>query len=83
MAENTIEIWWTSLPISEKERIAKKGLTKAAGGAEVEAGAYTYPHCTAWWNNQTEENKQKIYIHCVNRHGDELKEWDNANPYGD
>lgn len=83
MADNTIEIWWTSLPIAEKERIAKKGLTKAANGAEVEESAYTYPHCTVWWNNQPAENKQKIYIHCVNRHGDSLKEWDSANPYGD
>ena len=26
-----LEIWWSSLPISEKERIALKGLRKAGG----------------------------------------------------
>ena len=24
-----LEVWWSSLPVSEKERIARKGLAKA------------------------------------------------------
>lgn len=66
-------IWWSSLPISEKERIAKKG-----SGSEI-----LYPACTAWWQGLEDKTKQKIYAHCVARHGDELKEWKEGNPYGD
>ena len=28
MESRELEIWWSSLPISEKERIARKGLSK-------------------------------------------------------
>jgi hypothetical protein len=68
-----LEIWWSSLPISEKERIARKG-----NAAEV-----TYPGCTRWWQALDAKRKESIYAHCVARHGDELKEWKEGNPYGD
>lgn len=75
-----LELWWSSLPIAEKERIARKALKK--GGINDES-LVVYPACTSWWNSLEEERKLKIYTHCVARHGDELRPWDEANPYGD
>jgi len=75
MTERELQVWWSSLPISEKERIALKG-----SGDETQA---QYPACTAWWNNLDMERQKKIYQHCVARHGDELREWKEGNPYGD
>jgi hypothetical protein len=75
MTERDLQVWWSSLPISEKERIARKG-----SGDETQA---QYPACTAWWNNLDMERQKKIYQHCVARHGDELREWKEGNPYGD
>jgi len=68
-----LEVWWSSLPINEKERIARKG-----NAPEVE-----YPACTRWWQALDPKTKEKIYAHCVAMHGDELKEWKEGNPYGD
>ncbi|MBQ9185698.1 MAG: hypothetical protein IJ151_09555 [Bacteroidales bacterium] len=79
---NEIEIWWTSLPITEKERIARKGLSKS-GRVAVDEADVLYPACTRWWNSLESSRKVKIHDHCVLKHGDELKEWDEANPYGD
>ena len=73
MTVRDLEVWWSSLPISEKERIARKG-----SGVEQ-----TYPACTAWWNGLDIARQEKIYTHCVARHGDELREWKECNPYGD
>ena len=75
MTKRELQVWWSSLPISEKERIARKG---AGEGAQVQ-----YPACTVWWNGLDEARQEKIYLHCVTRHGDELKEWKEGNPYGD
>jgi len=75
MTERDLQVWWSSLPINEKERIALKG-----SGDESKA---QYPACTAWWNTLDMERKTKIYTHCVARHGDELREWKEGNPYGD
>ena len=83
MKEVDLEIWWSSLAIKEKERIARKGLTKASPDGKIDESLVQYPGCTRWWESLDEERKHKIYAHCVNRHGDELKEWDDANPYGD
>lgn len=74
-----LEIWWSSLPVSEKERIARKGVAKGEGKPEDAV----YPACTAWWNALGEDRKAAIYRHCVIAHGDELKEWREENPYGD
>ena len=76
-----LENWWASLPVSEKERIARKGLKKADPNAD-EAQAL-YPACTVWWNALDEGRKVFIYRHCVQVHGDELREWKEQNPYGD
>lgn len=75
-----LEIWWSSLPIREKERIARKGLAKA--GKEDET-LVLYPACTCWWQSLDPKRKESIYAHCVAKHGDELKEWKEGNPYGD
>lgn len=75
-----MELWWSSLPIAEKERIALKGLQKAGDPDQSKA---TYPACTTWWNSLAEATKTSIYSHCVAAHGDELKEWREEKPYGD
>ncbi len=74
-----LELWWSSLPINEKERIARKGIAKGEGDVKDA----TYPACTAWWNSVEEKRKLYIYNHCVAAHGDQLKEWREENPYGD
>lgn len=79
MEKVDFEIWWSSLPVAEKERIARKGISKT-GGDPAQAG---YPACTAWWNGLEEDRKAFIYRHCVAAHGDELREWREENPYGD
>ena len=78
-----IDIWWSALKISEKERIARKGLMKETGKEEVDEEKVRYPACTTWWNGLAPERKQKIYSHCVGHHGDELPAWNLGNPYGD
>lgn len=75
-----LALWWSSLPISEKERIALKGLRKAG---EADKSKAQYPACTVWWNSLETARKEFIYEHCVKTHGDELREWQEQNPYGD
>ena len=53
-----LEIWWSSLPVSEKERIARKGLSKDGDPDESKA---CYPACTVWWNALEQERKEFIY----------------------
>ena len=83
MRNDNLEIWWASLTIAQKERIARKGLAKASPGKEVDEEQVRYPACTRWWNTLDQTSKLKIYVHCVVRHGDQLKEWKEGNPYGD
>ena len=83
MENRELEIWWSSLPVKEKERIARKGLGKQSADGRVNEDEVRYPACTRWWSSLDEENKKKIHAHCVARHGDELREWNEGNPYGD
>lgn len=83
MANNDLELWWASLSVAQKERIARKAQTKAAGGKPCDEALVLYPACTVWWETLGEEQKTTIHDHCVDRHGYLLKEWDDANPYGD
>ena len=76
-------MWWSSLPISEKERIARKGLSKRTADGKVDDSLVFYPACTVWSNNLDIKQKETIYRHSVAKHGDELKEWKEGNPYGD
>lgn len=75
-----LEIWWASLPVKEKERIALKGLQKA--GVKDPSKSY-YPACSAWWVSLPHERREAIKAHCEAAHGDIVREWDDANPYGD
>lgn len=83
MRNDNLEIWWASLTIAQKERIARKGLCKASHGKEVDEGLVRYPACTRWWNAQDEALKQKVHDHCVSHHGYLLQDWNDADPYGD
>lgn len=80
MLQRDLEIWWSSLPISEKERIARKGMSK---DGPVNEDLVRYPACTVWWNKLDASRQEFIYLHCVAKHGDELREWKEGNPYGD
>ena len=83
MADNELVLWWASLPISQKERIARKALTKATPGTEVPEADYQYPACTRWWESLDPAQKQKIHDHCVDHHGYLRPEWNEDDPYGD
>ena len=83
MNRGELEIWWSSLSIPQKERIARKALAKAPADSSVDESLVSYPGCTRWWNGLEEDRKIGIHDHCVGRHGYLLKDWDDANPYGD
>ncbi len=80
---NELELWWASLPVTRKEEIAKKGLTKGFANHSFDEAEVRYPACTRWWESLTPERKEWIYAHCTNRHGYVRSEWTDANPYGD
>lgn len=83
MENRELEIWWSSLPVKEKERIACKGQSKHSADGTAKEEDYRYPACTRWWGTLDAERKESIYRHCVACHGDELREWKHGNPYGD
>ena len=78
-----LEIWWSSLTIAQKERIARKAQKKASPDGTVDEELVRYPACTRWWIAQDATDKQRIHDHCVDRHGYLLQEWNSADPYGD
>ena len=82
MRNDNLEIWWSSLTIAQKERIARKGQTKASPDGKVDEAKVRYPACTCWWNALPDADKQKIHDHCVDRHGYLLSDWNAADPYG-
>lgn len=83
MHEQELELWWSSLAISQKERIAKKAITKAHPGTRAKEEQYRYPECTRWWISLDTEHQLAIHDHCVDRHGYLVQEWNEADPYGD
>ena len=83
MHNNELELWWSSLTVAQKERVAMKGQSKASHDKRVDPSLVTYPACSVWWNSLPEERKQQIHDHCVDRHGYLLHEWNDADPYGD
>ncbi|MBR1677917.1 MAG: hypothetical protein IJ701_00490 [Bacteroidales bacterium] len=83
MQNDNLDIWWSSLTIAQKERIARKALSKASQDGTVDESLVRYPACTRWWNSLDEARKATIHDHCVDRHGYLLQEWNNAKPYGD
>ncbi|MCQ2146444.1 MAG: hypothetical protein MJZ16_02905 [Bacteroidales bacterium] len=46
-----LDIWWSSLTVAQKERIATKGNKSET----------LYPACTAWWNSLPKERKEIIH----------------------
>jgi hypothetical protein len=60
MRNDNLELWWASLTIAQKERIARKGLAKASPKKEVDEELVRYPACSRWWNTLNETDKQKI-----------------------
>ena len=83
MHNDDLAIWWASLTIAQKERIARKGQAKASPDGKVDEELVKYPACSRWWNTLEEDGKHKIHDHCVDRHGYLLLEWNDADPYGD
>ena len=61
MRNDNLEIWWSSLTIAQKERIARKGQTKASPDGKVDEALVRYPACTRWWNAVPDADKQKIH----------------------
>lgn len=57
--------WWASLTVLEKERIA----TKVAGRKVL------YPECTVLWNSLDANVQQRIHDHCTDAHGLVMKDW--------
>jgi hypothetical protein len=51
MTNEELNIWWSSLPIAEKERIARKGLSKQSPDGSVDEQSAIYPGCTRWWDS--------------------------------
>ena len=82
MRNDNLDIWWASLTIAQKERVARKGQTKASPDGKVAEEQVRYPACTRWCNTLEEAGKQKIHDHCVDHHGYLLQEWNEADPYG-
>ncbi len=81
--DNDVQVWWASLSVSQKERIAGKGLRKASPDGVVDPALIQYPACSVWWNSLDDEARARIYDHCVSRHGYLQQEWNEADPYGD
>jgi len=61
----TLEEWWASLKVAEKERIASK----------IAKRPVAYPECTAVWNQISEDRRQMIHDHCIMDHDDEMSPW--------
>ena len=72
MDERKLEIWWSSLTISQKERIGGKIMSKQTEG---KVNTALYPECSRVWNALSIEQKQAIYDHCTDDHGYLLQEW--------
>ena len=72
MDERKLDIWWASLTIVQKERIAGKIADKLSDGRVREA---RYPECTNVWNGLPLDRKMAIYEHCTDDHGYLLHEW--------
>ena len=67
----TMDDWWASLTVAQKERIASK-ITKR----EVH-----YPECTAVWMELSNERKNGVHDHCVDAHGHIMTEWTEGDTY--
>lgn len=66
-----MDLWWSTLPTNQKERIAAKGL--ANDGKPKQSSLY--PDCTRWWLTLPAERKKDIHDHCTDKHGLFLSDW--------
>ena len=83
MKDVNLDMWWASLTITQKERVALKGLGRGKKDADIDPALYQYPGCTAWWMSLDENRKTWIHEHCEKSHGYIMQEWNEADPYGD
>ncbi|MCQ2204941.1 MAG: hypothetical protein MJZ15_10940 [Bacteroidales bacterium] len=72
---NKVDIWWSSLRISEKERIATKAAQKTGNKKDMQ-----YPECSRWWISLRDQMKRTIYEHCVTNQGLILNKWYEGHP---
>lgn len=77
MTKEALGEWWSSLTVTEKERIASKIKSKAAGKTVT----VHYPECTQVWNETPQEQKERVYAHCTDDHGLLLPEWTDGKSY--
>ena len=77
MNSETLDAWWASLTMFQKERIASKAVSKSEG-KEVRI---SYPACTEWWVSTSPEVRQRVYEHCTDKHGLLLEEWRDGKTY--
>lgn len=61
----SMDEWWASLTVLEKERIATK-----VAGRKVE-----YPECTVLWNSLGDDKQRQIHDHCTDAHGLVMLDW--------
>jgi len=76
MATEKLDIWWSTLTVKEKVRIA----TKIARISNPDAPEQNYPDCTDVWQNSAEELKVKVYEHCTDDHGLLIPKWQEGFP---
>ena len=62
MHAQELEIWWSSLSVAQKERIARKALTKESPEGKVDESLVQYPACTRWWLGLGQDRKMKMFI---------------------
>jgi len=67
----TLDNWWASLTVPQKERI----------GSKIAKREVHYPECTAVWIDLDDAHKQAIHDHCVDAHGHVMTEWTEGDPY--
>lgn len=76
MELNKLDLWWSTLTVKEKERIA----TKIARIDNPDAPEQTYPSCSYLWQKMSAETKQKVHDHCHDDHGLVMEKWTEGRP---
>lgn len=71
MTQVELNLWWSSLSVSQKEYIATKIVQKN----NPDAGKILYPACTEIWVQLSNEIKDKIHDHCIKNHGLIMDDW--------
>ena len=72
ISSKELNVWWASLTIGQKERIASKIKSRENDGRTV---VVNYPECSDVWNSLPVESQRAIYQHCTDDHGLLLQEW--------